>query len=354
MTGPLTRTRLVTVLRAGCTLEDATAASVNPVGAMTRCLTTGTVWPRRSGILTGDPAYLATALSLSPTERRALDAGAMLVVDGPGTPPRSINQGDGSFSSDTGEAGVDVVDGVVTLVDTIVESDGAPDETLRLSETRRHRVKAVAVARARFDALGGASWGAVLSEETAAQLGLPRTFTAVMALDPRGQVDRPTQDGVQAALDREAPGTVADVERGYEPDPTIRLAGLIALGVVALLVLVATLIATALSQVESLPLMATLAAVGATRGTRRRMAAAQAGFLALAGMVLGLVVGLVPGIAAARASTLPRPFDDPPLPPSVVLPWLELCAPLVVVPLLAAALAWVSVRRSPVVTRRLT
>jgi putative ABC transport system permease protein len=94
--------------------------------------------------------------------------------------------------------------------------------------------------------------------------------------------------------------------------------------------------------------MATLAAVGATRRTRRGIAASQALVVAACGAVLGVAVGMIPGIA----STWPLTARDS-LPPTIAIPWLPLIAVCAGVPLLAAGLAWIAVRRYPQMTRRL-
>lgn len=94
-----------------------------------------------------------------------------------------------------------------------------------------------------------------------------------------------------------------------------------------------------------------LAAVGATRSTRRNLAAAQAGLLALLGTALGVLIGIVPGVAVSWSNSLST-WDavQNGLPdPTIVIPWLQLA-----VLLIAAALAWVSIRRHPTVIHRLT
>jgi putative ABC transport system permease protein len=102
-----------------------------------------------------------------------------------------------------------------------------------------------------------------------------------------------------------------------------------------------------------------MSAIGATAGFRRRLAAGQALLVALTGAVLGLGVGLLPGVSMARSLTtepvgMIRPGFTTPGPPIVDVPWLGLAAVVVGVPLLAALVAAVAVRRRPVLTRRLT
>ena len=96
----------------------------------------------------------------------------------------------------------------------------------------------------------------------------------------------------------------------------------------ALLILVITLTSTALTLAEQQTDQATLAALGATRGTRRVMAAAQAFLLAAVGCVLGVAVGLVPGIAISRPLTS-QGWTRSPGPRRrratiLVIPWLSL------------------------------
>jgi putative ABC transport system permease protein len=141
------------------------------------------------------------------------------------------------------------------------------------------------------------------------------------------------------------------VERGYQNDS--RLILLILFSVTGLLVLIASLISTALSLAESQNDMATLAAVGATRHTRRGVAAAQALVVAATGCLLGVAVGLVPGIASTWPLTVRAISATRNTAPVIEIPWLPLLGLILVVPLLAAGLAWLAVRRHPQMTRRL-
>lgn len=144
------------------------------------------------------------------------------------------------------------------------------------------------------------------------------------------------------------------VEKGFERYD--RLVVAILLGVFALLILVITLTSTALSLAEQQSDQATLAALGATRGTRRVMAAAQALVLAAVGCVLGVAVGLVPGIAIARLLTSDNydPLTGMSIdgPSTLVIPWLQLAVVAVLVPLVAAGIAAAGIRKAPQVTRR--
>lgn len=152
------------------------------------------------------------------------------------------------------------------------------------------------------------------------------------------------------------------VERGFVDELTTFFAALVA--AVAFILLVIILTSTALSMAEQRRDDSTLAAVGATRATRRAMAAAQGFTAAAIGAVLGLVVGILPGIAFAY--TLTRSFpngvafgsDGRPVPGTVIVgPFIEIpygfMAVIVIgVPVLAALISALAVRRAPTVTQR--
>ena len=91
-----------------------------------------------------------------------------------------------------------------------------------------------------------------------------------------------TQEAVERLRAALGDGFEVSVERGFTRDDRIVVAAL--LGVFALLILVITLTSTALTVAEQQSDQATLAALGATRGTRRLMAGAAA-FLLAAGLV---------------------------------------------------------------------
>jgi putative ABC transport system permease protein len=119
-----------------------------------------------------------------------------------------------------------------------------------------------------------------------------------------------------------------------------------------------TLISTALSMAEQQVDMATFAAVGATRRTRRALAASQAMVVGLVGAVLGVAMGLVPGIAISYPLTAESGAFDPGtggvLPPThfLAIPWLPLGLVVVGVPLLAGLLSALAIRKAPTMTRR--
>lgn len=179
--------------------------------------------------------------------------------------------------------------------------------------------------------------------------GVPQASWAYVQ-GPDGPITQEQADAVAAAVGLSVFDSV-QVERGYSSP--IRTLLVVAFLVVALLTLIATITATALSMGEARRDLATFAAVGAPDRLRRRMAAAQAGVLALVGTVLGLAVGAVPGVYAALLTTSNLPSDITIESASrVVVPWWPILAALVLTPLLAAALAALFVRPRPDLTRR--
>ncbi|MDN5795171.1 MAG: ABC transporter permease [Intrasporangium sp.] len=194
--------------------------------------------------------------------------------------------------------------------------------------------------------------GGLITTETAASLGVETAPDMALLRGDSAITPAQEQRLVDAAASVSPEATVT-VERGFQRSDGLVIA--IVIAVIALVILVATLIATALGQAEAAPLLGTLAAVGATRRTRRAMAGAQATYLALLGAVLGVLVGIAPGIAISRIITANYTEDGIDLSGVVIdIPWLQILLPVLLVPLVAGALAWVSIRRAPVVTRRST
>ena len=350
----------VVAVRKGCRAEDAAAASEQP--SMWHCASLQSRnfgFAARSVIDVGDVAALVARHGLSPAEVAVLTSGGIVVSGDPGVAP-AVQQQDGGFGySGDVVAQTDIIDGQVNFarVRTTVSRDAGPGVGTVIE---RFSLPAVAVPGSTFDV--GSPWmgmprqtGALMSTETAKQLSLTTYVVGLGLTDPRGPISAQTEEALTTVVVDDGLGWLY-IERGFQPYDVIL--AVVVLGVLGLLILVATLVSTALSTAENQPLMGTFAAVGATRRTRRNIAAAQAFSLALVGAVLGLLVGTVPGIAIARATTIyPTNFATDsvgPVPPTVVIPWLQLAVPTLVVPLLAAALAWLAIRSAPQVTRRLT
>jgi len=148
---------------------------------------------------------------------------------------------------------------------------------------------------------------------------------------------------VMSALDVVARRTVTsgDLARlqvrgisAWSSDPEVEqltLARNLLLAGVALVTLLVAGVAVALAAAEGRDDTATLAAVGAGPGRRRRMGAAHGLFLGVVGVLLGLVVGVPAGAAVMQADGLP----------GIAVPWAMLGGVVLVVPLLAAAAGWV-------------
>jgi putative ABC transport system permease protein len=273
---------------------------------------------------------LAATKAVSDAERHTLRDGGVLVFD-----PALV---DGGF--------VDFVTGRTTA--------GTMDKPTEMPVVASHqRLPASAIDRKMWrPVLTDGQAGAWVLPATAAKLGWPVSLSFLEVTSPTGMISEAAESAINDRLGDESS---MQVERGFQNGA--RLILLILFSVAGALVLIASLISTALSLAESQNDMATLAAVGATRHTRRGIAAAQALVVALCGCLLGLLVGLVPGIAITWPLTTQgwNPVTDQPFiqPPIIVIPWLHLVAVCVGVPLLAAGLAWLAVRRHPQMTRRL-
>ena len=198
-----------------------------------------------------------------------------------------------------------------------------------------------------------AQTGAFVTPETAKRLGWPTFQTMVLLHAPDG-------GAIDEATEKQLDELVGDegglyVERGFQRyDEKVMK---IMMGVAALLLLIVTLISTALSMAEQQADSGTLAAVGATRRTRRAFAAAQAMVVGFVGAVLGIAVGLVPGIAITYPLTVSYEYDavtgaDHVTGPYLAIPWAPLLLVVLGVPLLAGALSALAIRRAPAMTRR--
>jgi len=279
-------------------------------------------------LLVGGLPSLSTRLPLSISQRAILENGGILVTD-----PKLVQ------------------DGRVTAVSGTATQDRSGAPTGGAIAQRAH-LPAVLVDPTIWGAAFQGTSGVWILPDTATKLGWPVRFDTFNLTSPTGTISPEVE---RAVADRLGDGYIVAVERGFQ-NPWWRFL-LIAFCVTGLLVLIASLISTALSLAESQNDMATLAAVGATRHTRRGIAASQAWVVAACGCLLGVAVGMVPGIAVTWPLTsriadqvIGRMTTQPPI---IVVPWLPLVAVCVAVPLLAAGLAWLAVRRHPQMTRRL-
>jgi putative ABC transport system permease protein len=197
---------------------------------------------------------------------------------------------------------------------------------------------------------GTASAQAVVSPQTAQRLGL--------RVRPSGSVWLPATAPSSASEQKAtaAVGKVDDraelrIERGYRSQQT--LVGLALSGFAAIVALGAAGIATGLAAADSQRDLATLAAVGASGGIRRRLSGFQCGVIAAMGTVLGTVCGVVPAVALRKleASGVDGVVGSS-RPAVITFPWLDMGVTLVVLPLVAVGLAMLFTRSRLVLGRR--
>ncbi|NHA69564.1 ABC transporter permease [Phycicoccus flavus] len=322
------RVEFLSLVPPGCTAEQTLADLAGPGDE--RCLTAGTRSNGSGTVLVLPADRLLRRLDLSAADATRVRAGAAVVLGGTGT---SAEIATGSFVTDpTATDGVDP--------DVRVDRDAAvPAVHLPLTKENSARL------------LGG---NLAFAADSPAVAGLDtRTSGWTVRTEDGSPVPDEAVERMQLALGDDA---WVDREDGFQRED--RLVVGILLGVFALLILVVTLTSTALTLAEQQTDQATLAALGATRGTRRVMAGAQAFALAAVGCVLGVAVGLVPGIAISRPLTTdgwdPLTMQQSTSPGILVIPWVSLLVVGVVVPLVAAGLAAAGIRRAPQVTRRAT
>ncbi|GAB2486187.1 hypothetical protein GCM10027063_29950 [Promicromonospora xylanilytica] len=283
--------------------------------------------PAFSGTLVDD-GTLAEYLAYPDPDRAAtaLAAGKVVVPHGylwpDGTAHLTVNQYDSATGDDVGEPRTVVVP-AVAAGDGLYESPLLP-----------------VVPPALVDELG-------LTTTVGALVGRPDT------MPNQAQID--TLDSAVGALGTDeaaAPSLTADVERGFQDFGTPQAAQVLLIGLVAgFVALAAVWMAAALAAAESRPDLATLSAVGASPGTRRGVAGAQAGVIAVTGTLLGLVTGPVLGIAFVLYKRFEWGEADPAW--LVEVPWLGITGLVVALPLLGVAAAWLVTRSRVDLTRRL-
>jgi putative ABC transport system permease protein len=349
---------VVLAQRQGCTWEQSLPSADHFPEA--RCLSlTNSPYGESGSVRVVPTAQLTVLLGLDADQQAAVGRGAIIVPD-PATVPTAARTG--TFDA-LRPATTDLVDGSVRFWVARAELDlsGMPTST-ELPQTVT--IPALVIPWEQFvrgETSDQGGWGAYLTSEQATDLGWPQSVQRPQLLDPDGPISAATADQIRAGLEQTTEYAQVSVERGFERDDTPIILG--AMTVIALIILVATFVSTALSMAEQLPLMGTLAAVGATRMTRRKLAAAQAFHLAGLGALVGTAIGLLPGIAAGRLVTTTfgnQSFTQDgsvvsdQIGPFLTIPWLQIAAPVVVIPLFAAAFAFVSILRTPTVTRRAT
>lgn len=188
---------------------------------------------------------------------------------------------------------------------------------------------------------------AVIPEELARASGLESKVSGVHLA---GVSDEATEERIEEALRRIDFTAEAVIERGPYTGDTELLLLVLGIGG-AVLMLAGTLTATFLALSDARPDLATLSAVGGAPRTRRAVAGSYALLIGFTGALLGAVVGFVPGLGAALSMTAGPQYssgDDR----YFEVPWLLIASIVVLLPILTAAIVWVSARsRLPLVAR---
>ncbi|MEJ3744048.1 FtsX-like permease family protein [Actinomycetes bacterium KLBMP 9797] len=238
-----------------------------------------------------------------------------------------------------------LVDGKVTLELYDPTADG--DGTITPEKAAKLRTLVVPGYAPRVD---GVAFGTIVSPAAVRAAGYAVEFNGIVVATER----MPTQDerdALSAALFELNAGLQSTVEArpsaGSDPIMLIlaAAAGLITLGAAG--------IATGLAAADGRADLATLGAVGASPGVRRRLSLSQSGVIAGLGSVLGVLAGLGASVAvlvAYNQASADRWPVDPPYPLGV--PWTTV-AVVLVVPVVAMLGAGLLTRsRLPVERRR--
>ncbi|KHK98898.1 hypothetical protein LK09_08570 [Microbacterium mangrovi] len=184
----------------------------------------------------------------------------------------------------------------------------------------------------------------VIAPATAKRLGMTVVPQFVVAVYPR-PIDTPTLDRLTAAAKNVRVGEsgTLDVRAERGPDPAAPWLWLI-MAVAGVLVIGASAVSLGLARFERRPDDATLAAVGANRGVRRRINAWQAGIIAGIGTVVGTIAGVIPVWGLLSGNTYFRFAQD--------VPWVWLILLALGLPALVAVVSWAVPPRHPDLTRR--
>ncbi|SDP51000.1 putative ABC transport system permease protein [Pedococcus dokdonensis] len=320
--GPTDPMPFVTAVKPGCTVARAVQDNQFDPNGGPHCTIVGTNGQTSIAVLSATD--LARLASLSSEQTAVLRNGGILVKDA------GLVAG-GKVTMASGAAVISQADGTVQSV-TGERSAALPGVVGRMT-------------------LGQNQYGAAVTPETAARLGWTVGNYSLLLHDPDGAI---SQTDEQTLSDQLSEDGGFYVERGFQRDDIVVMR--VMFGAFGLLLLIVTLISTALALAEQQSDMGTLAAVGATKGTRRRLAAAQSATVAFIGVLVGIGVGLAPGIAVTYPLTGfsydPETGQSTTPHPITIIPWLPLSLLLVGVPLVAALLSAVAIRRAPAMTRR--
>ena len=320
--GPSDPVPFVTAVKPGCTVERAVMDTQFGTDGRPVCTIVGT--NGQSSIAVLSAADIKRMAGLSAADQAVLSKGGIMVRD------VALVVG-GKVAMASGTATIRQTDGTVQSVTGVQQKD-LPAVVGKLP-------------------LGPGQYGAAVTPETAEQLGWKVGNYSLLLRNPDGAISTADESTLSDQLSEEG-GLY--VERGFQRDDVVVMR--IMFAAFGLLLLIVTLISTALALAEQQGDMGTLAAVGATKGTRRRLAAAQAATVAFIGVLVGIAVGLAPGIAVTYPLTGfsydPETGRELTPDPITIIPWLPLSLLLVGVPVVAALLSAVAIRRAPAMTRR--
>ncbi|MCP2307468.1 FtsX-like permease family protein [Kitasatospora paracochleata] len=200
---------------------------------------------------------------------------------------------------------------------------------------------------------GTAGSPALISPQAAKGLGLQPLDTGSVWL-PAAKPAGTAEQRAVAAVGKLDDTAQIRVERGFQPKHDAITLGLTAFA--AVVALGAAGIATGLASADSQNDLATLAAVGAPAGIRRRLSGFQCGVIAAMGTLLGTVCGIVPAVALRRlqAESSGEFSVGGSAGKHMVLafPWTTMGLTVVVLPLLAVGLAMLLTRSRLAMVRR--
>ena len=327
----------LTLVPAGCsiaqTLPTFTASEPTEVNP---CYVAGSMGgnTNRSSVTSLPAAEIIRRLELTGDQARAIREGAVLVGDPGWASKGEVTLAYGERAVLTGEQ----------------VASGASEAPVLWSKTTSY--PALPIPADAYGTGGVNSYvGILVPQESVTAMKVSTTTQRVHLYDPAGPI---STDAEERFNDRASEDMRITVERGFQRSD--RLIMLIVFAIAGFLLTTVTLISTALALAEQQADMGTLAAVGATKATRRRFAGAQAATVALVGVCLGTLIGLVAGVAIAYPSTAHGWSEalqkEVILTPTVGIPVVHLLTIVIGVPLLAGLIAAASIRRAPHVTRR--
>lgn len=182
----------------------------------------------------------------------------------------------------------------------------------------------------------------VVSPETAAAMDMPVSDQTLLVTAPKSLSQAET-DQVQSAM---APILGQYNSVFFEKGPAGNIASILWLIVAggALITLSAAGITAGLALADGRNDHATLASIGADTQLRKAISGSQTLMTAMLGTVLGVFAGAVPTIVVL---SLQRGFP-------IVIPWLQIAALMILVPLFGAAAAWLLTKGKLPMTRRQT